>query len=102
VFPASVITGSLKFIMIVSEPPFLVQAPALADFWQENFKVQVDARSGTLRIHLAEEPPRKRRRTKDTPQRDLISIAGEGQAEPFELADGVGMDIDIAAGGKPT
>jgi hypothetical protein len=82
--------------------PFLVQAPALVDFWQENFKVQVDARSGTLHIHLAEEPPRKRRRTKDTSQRDFISIGGKSQADNVEPTHGDGMDIDIAAGGKST
>lgn len=81
--------------------PNFIQAPALVDFWQENFKVQVDARSGTLRIHLAEEPPRKRRRTKDTPQMNLISITAEGQADTVgPMSHGDGMDIDIAAEGQ--
>lgn len=30
---------------------FQVEAQGLIDFWQENFKVQVEARSGALRIH---------------------------------------------------
>ena len=28
--------------------PFTVQAPVLADFWMENFKLQVDARSAAI------------------------------------------------------
>ena len=87
---------------MISDISTVVQAPALVDFWQENFKVQVDARTGTLRIHLAEEPPRKRRRTKDESLRDFNLIGGEGQVGPVEPTDGDGMDIDIAAGGKPT
>jgi hypothetical protein len=30
---------------------FKVEAQSLIEFWQENFKVQVEARSGVLRIH---------------------------------------------------
>jgi len=29
----------------------VVQAEGLVNFWQENFRVQVEARSGALRIH---------------------------------------------------
>ena len=29
----------------------LVEAQSLIEFWQENFKVQVEARSGVLQIH---------------------------------------------------
>lgn len=76
--------------ILASETSVLVQAPALADFWQENFKVQVDARSGSL-IHHAEEPPRKRRRMKS--QRDSTSVPGEVQIEPSD-----GMDIDVTGG----
>ncbi|KIK07004.1 hypothetical protein K443DRAFT_129571 [Laccaria amethystina LaAM-08-1] len=39
-----------------------IQARVLVEFWQENFKVQVEARSGTLHLHH-DEPPAKRRKT---------------------------------------
>ncbi|CCL99539.1 uncharacterized protein FIBRA_01557 [Fibroporia radiculosa] len=38
-----------------------LDAPILADFWTENFKVQVEAQAGTLHIE-SQEPPAKRRR----------------------------------------
>lgn len=34
----------------LTELEFKVGAPALADFWQENFKVQVGARTGNFYI----------------------------------------------------
>ncbi|KAG6868589.1 hypothetical protein C0993_000615 [Termitomyces sp. T159_Od127] len=40
-----------------------VGAPALADFWQENFKVQVEARTGSLQILPGgDDSPHKRRK----------------------------------------
>ncbi|KDQ63558.1 hypothetical protein JAAARDRAFT_189121 [Jaapia argillacea MUCL 33604] len=39
-----------------------LEAPALADLWTENFKVQVEARSGALYIDIDGERPRKRRK----------------------------------------
>jgi hypothetical protein len=33
--------------------PYSVQAQALVDFWLEIFRVQVEARSGALRLHLS-------------------------------------------------
>ena len=38
---------------------------------------------------------------KDASRRDLNSNGRESQAGPVEPTDGDGMDIDIAAGGKP-
>ncbi|KAF8974045.1 hypothetical protein BDZ97DRAFT_1912480 [Flammula alnicola] len=45
-----------------------IQAQSLINFWQENFKVQVEARSGVLRIHEEDEaePARKRRKSVPT------------------------------------
>ncbi len=34
---------------------FAVQARGLVQFWQHNFKVQVEARSGTVRLHDIED-----------------------------------------------
>ncbi|KAJ7900331.1 Rec8 like protein-domain-containing protein [Mycena olivaceomarginata] len=47
-----------------------VQAESLVEFWQENFKVQVEARTGAFVIHLADEPPKKRRKIRDLPNID--------------------------------
>ncbi|KAJ7786295.1 Rec8 like protein-domain-containing protein [Mycena metata] len=44
-----------------------VEADSLVEFWQENFKVQVEARTGALVIHPVEEPPAKRRKIRDLP-----------------------------------
>ncbi|KAJ7038216.1 Rec8 like protein-domain-containing protein [Mycena alexandri] len=50
-----------------------VEADSLVEFWQENFKVQVEARTGTLVIHPVEEPPAKRRKIRDLP--DVEDVA---------------------------
>ncbi|KAK7064240.1 RNA cytidine acetyltransferase [Favolaschia claudopus] len=42
-----------------------VQAGPLIEFWQENFKVQVEARTGNVVLHPADEPPKKRRKIRD-------------------------------------
>ncbi|KAF8213061.1 Rec8 like protein-domain-containing protein [Mycena galopus ATCC 62051] len=47
-----------------------VQAESLVEFWQENFKVQVEARTGVVVIHPADEPPKKRRKIRDLPNID--------------------------------
>ncbi|KAJ3799937.1 Rec8 like protein-domain-containing protein [Lentinula aff. detonsa] len=41
-----------------------IEAPALADFWQDNFKVQVEARTGLIHLDISDEhePPAKRRK----------------------------------------
>ncbi|KAL0951212.1 hypothetical protein HGRIS_007935 [Hohenbuehelia grisea] len=39
-----------------------IQAPELAEFWQENFRVQVEARTGALHIHPPDEQAPKRRK----------------------------------------
>ncbi|KAJ7487587.1 hypothetical protein B0H11DRAFT_2408492 [Mycena galericulata] len=44
-----------------------VQAESLVEFWQENFKVQVEARTGALMIHPTDGPPTKRRKIRDLP-----------------------------------
>jgi meiotic recombination protein REC8, fungi type len=47
----SLITGTISCSKHRSDFSFQVEAQGLIDFWQENFKVQVEARSGVLRIH---------------------------------------------------
>lgn len=42
---------SLVIVPVVLKYPFiLVEAPELVDFWQENFKVQIEARTGVIRL----------------------------------------------------
>ncbi|KAE9408090.1 hypothetical protein BT96DRAFT_1013571 [Gymnopus androsaceus JB14] len=52
-----------------------IEAPELIDFWQENFKVQVEARTGLMHLHLpaleAKEPPAKRRKVRTTREEEL-------------------------------
>ncbi|KAH9898372.1 Rec8 like protein-domain-containing protein [Cubamyces lactineus] len=69
-----------------------VEAPVLVDFWLENFRLQVEARSGELRVELQGEPPRKRRRLSDN------AIAGVGERVSLPNADDFQMDVDQDAG----
>lgn len=92
-----------------------VQAPVLVDFWQENFKVQVEARSGALYIHprgkprastskkkpltgrlwFIEEPPKKRRKT----IREAVEThEGEVLGDAMNIYPNFDMDIDVDIG----
>ncbi|KAJ3790980.1 Rec8 like protein-domain-containing protein [Lentinula aff. detonsa] len=56
-----------------------IEAPALADFWQDNFKVQVEARTGLIHLDISDEhgPPAKRRKmgaTKDKEFEDFMQV----------------------------
>ncbi|KAF8078636.1 Rec8 like protein-domain-containing protein [Lyophyllum atratum] len=72
--------------------PCCIHAPVLVDFWQENFKVQVEARTGSLHIHPRDDPPRKRQKVKGGYQMDLDPIGEEMMPGPFEQND-MAMDI---------
>ncbi|KAI0655106.1 Rec8 like protein-domain-containing protein [Cubamyces menziesii] len=65
-----------------------VEAPVLVDFWLENFRLQVEARSGELRVELQGEPPRKRRRLSDN------AVAGVEEPVAPPHADDFRMDVD--------
>ncbi|KAI0778213.1 Rec8 like protein-domain-containing protein [Trametes elegans] len=82
-------SGKLIEEMIYGAPKG-VEAPVLIDFWLENFKLQVKARSGELHIEVQGEPPRKRRRISDA--------AGAGEnphdVSPLPHADDHRMDVD--------
>lgn len=94
----------IKFITIV-------QNPLLGDFWQENFKVQVESRTGALHIHIGivlvhvtplrseclvdAQLPRKRRKTKHADE------AQDQNVDPFGPPDGAfdfNMDADMGMG----
>ncbi|KAI3622725.1 rad21 rec8 n terminal domain protein [Moniliophthora roreri] len=58
--------------------PTGIDAPALVDFWQENFRVQVEARTGAVHMHPDEFQPK----TPPTKRRKLQAIE-EVPEEPF-------------------
>ncbi|KAL0581624.1 R8 protein [Marasmius crinis-equi] len=78
--------------------PAGIEAPALIDLWQENFKVQVEARTGAFHIHLdgaeARQPPKKRRKLQ------TIEEAPEEVNEPPPIENDLQNDfIDGGFGG---
>ncbi|KAJ7092714.1 Rec8 like protein-domain-containing protein [Mycena epipterygia] len=79
-----------------------VQAESLVEFWQENFKVQVEARTGVLVIHPDDEPPTKRRKIRELPNDDVAPDFGNGLREDayndndFEMPD---VDFGVGVGG---
>ncbi|KAH8100703.1 Rec8 like protein-domain-containing protein [Cristinia sonorae] len=54
--------GEVLLEEMISGVPCGLNAPVLIDFWLENFKLQVQARSGQLVLDTEGEPPTKRRR----------------------------------------
>ncbi|KAI0825105.1 Rec8 like protein-domain-containing protein [Trametes gibbosa] len=64
-----------------------IEAPVLVDFWMENFRLQVEARSGELHVEVQGEPPRKRPRISDT------ALTGVRDASPARVDD-FRMDVD--------
>jgi len=97
----------LKIQPVLTET--VVQAEGLVNFWQENFRVQVEARSGALRIHdedgqlpifvfaylthsvLDEAPRAKRRKTIRSASRGDEAAVIDGQVYPDNNMD-LGMD----------
>ncbi|KAG6911973.1 hypothetical protein DXG01_000221 [Tephrocybe rancida] len=78
--------------------PSCICAPALADFWQENFKVQVEARTGVLHIHPGDgNHPHKRR--KFDKSANEAPVADQWLPEDFPQE---AMDIDPVPGYEPT
>ncbi|KAJ6621737.1 hypothetical protein B0H10DRAFT_2017274 [Mycena sp. CBHHK59/15] len=83
-----------------------VQAEALVEFWQENFKVQVEARTGALVIHPSDQPPTKRRKIRELPDTDDAALAQEPGIEiredlfanDFNMAMD-DMNVDLRIGG---
>ncbi|KAJ7783773.1 Rec8 like protein-domain-containing protein [Mycena maculata] len=77
-----------------------VQAESLVEFWQENFKVQVEARTGTLVIHPADEPPTKRRKIRDLPNNEDVpqDFGHELRNEASDINDYNMQDVDFGGG----
>ncbi|TEB35062.1 hypothetical protein FA13DRAFT_1788657 [Coprinellus micaceus] len=71
--------------------PKEIQEPSLVDFWQTNFKVQFEARSGELSIHLDDEPVHPARKKKR-----LSTVAEED--EPLEEQEHRGAFDDFGGG----
>lgn len=97
-----------------------VQAQVLADFWLENYKIQVEARSGLLHVDVhgksswfsvrchcssqaADEPPKKRRKVRDPDIEDKDPNFNDNDFGADFIGDwndpgGFGMDMNIGAG----
>ncbi|KAJ7125591.1 Rec8 like protein-domain-containing protein [Mycena crocata] len=77
-----------------------VQAELLVEFWQENFKVQVEARTGALVIHPADEPPTKRRKIRNQPNMDDAppDFGNDLREEVFDDIDFNMQDVDLGVG----
>ncbi|KAJ6604638.1 hypothetical protein DFH09DRAFT_316557 [Mycena vulgaris] len=78
-----------------------VQAESLVEFWQENFKVQVEARTGLLAIHPTDEPPTKRRKIRELPNIDeVVEDFGNDRREEgfFDNNDFNMNDVDFGVG----
>ncbi|KAF5374749.1 hypothetical protein D9758_000295 [Tetrapyrgos nigripes] len=88
--------------------PSGINAPILVDFWQENFKVQVEARTGVVRLHMPDdEPPSKRRKIQKQVVYEELETARSVQEEapvddmPEPMAEdhfGLGLDFGVAFG----
>ncbi|GJE86137.1 Rad21/Rec8 family protein [Phanerochaete sordida] len=72
-----------------------VAAPVLVDFWQENFRVQVEARSGRLHLITEGEPPSKRRRI----EADRSASEGRDVYDVDRPAQDANLDVETGWGG---
>jgi len=81
-----------------------IQAQELVDFWQENFRVQVEARSGNLHIDTwPGQPPAKRRKVKATRAQEEIN-GDIPEPDVWDNRFDIGMDVnmDIEMGDEST
>ncbi|KAJ7103545.1 Rec8 like protein-domain-containing protein [Mycena belliarum] len=76
-----------------------VQAESLVEFWQENFKVQVEARTGLLAIHHpSDEPPTKRRKLREPDEEPAPDLGNDMRGEAFDNLNFDIHDADFGAG----
>ncbi|KIM85185.1 hypothetical protein PILCRDRAFT_96366 [Piloderma croceum F 1598] len=78
--------------------PTGLQAQVLVDFWLENYKVQVEARSGLLHVDVHDEPPKKRRKIRDPDFEDNTGKRTEAGEAPDEWNPDIDMDMDMDMG----
>ncbi|KAF9270204.1 hypothetical protein L218DRAFT_952383 [Marasmius fiardii PR-910] len=86
--------------------PTGIEAPSLIDLWQENFKVQVEARTGAFHIHI-DDPER----TRPIKRRKLQTVEEVPEEPPLPIEvvpqngtvfDGAGPDTGFFSGIPPT
>ncbi|KAF9044550.1 hypothetical protein BDZ89DRAFT_1059027 [Hymenopellis radicata] len=84
--------------------PSCIQAPILVDFWQENFKVQVEARTerSISTSQANNQPPVKKRKVRDEQEVQEVEIV-KVNADPFIDHDrdynmDAGMDMEMGMG----
>ncbi|KAJ7492632.1 Rec8 like protein-domain-containing protein [Mycena latifolia] len=77
-----------------------VHAESLVEFWQENFKVQVEARTGLLVIHPSDEPPTKRRKIRELPNINEVAqdFGNDMREEGLDNIDFNMFDGDFGVG----
>ncbi|KAL7285330.1 hypothetical protein ACG7TL_000425 [Trametes sanguinea] len=85
-------SGKLIEEMIYGVPKG-VQAPVLVDFWLENFRIQVEARSGELHVDVQGEPPRKRRKLSDMDVMNENEEAARGNGFQMDVDQNLGYDL---------
>ncbi|OSD03409.1 hypothetical protein PYCCODRAFT_1466798 [Trametes coccinea BRFM310] len=85
-------SGKLIEEMIYGVPKG-VQAPVLVDFWLENFRIQVEARSGELHVDVQGEPPRKRRKLSDMDVMNDNEEAARGNGFQMDVDQNLGYDL---------
>ncbi|CDO71589.1 hypothetical protein BN946_scf184911.g59, partial [Trametes cinnabarina] len=82
-------SGKLIEEMIYGVPKG-VEAPVLVDFWLENFRIQVEARSGELHLDMHGQPPIKRRKLSD-----MAVIDEREGADDFRMDVDQGFDYNL-------
>ncbi|KAL6309946.1 hypothetical protein BKA93DRAFT_722097 [Sparassis latifolia] len=94
-------SGRLLEEMIWGVPKGL-QAPVLVDFWLENFRMQVEARSGALYLESSGQPPTKRRKigepTPENVENDANAIPMSGVQHGGDWGMDVGGDFMMGGG----
>ncbi|KAJ7071043.1 Rec8 like protein-domain-containing protein [Mycena amicta] len=90
--------GGLMLEKMVWGAPRGLQAETLVEFWQENFKVQVEARTGALSIHTEDEPPAKRRKIRSAVEKDAPQQNAFEDNQVYDMQD-MNFNMDLGGGG---
>ncbi|KAH9081641.1 Rec8 like protein-domain-containing protein [Lactarius deliciosus] len=79
--------------------PQILKAPTLVDFWTDNFKVLVEARSGALHIKTTGELPTKYYRVSESPKRTPEEFPERDQDYDIDVAmiDDLGRELEPRA-----
>ncbi|KAF5390234.1 hypothetical protein D9757_002956 [Collybiopsis confluens] len=98
--------GEKNIEKLIWAVPGGIEAPSLVDFWQENFRIQVEARTGLIHLDIPDQrgPPNKRRKLERQGEEDRTTDYDMRVDEPvnFELNQidegeigSAGMDLPL-------